>query len=225
MLSRPLTSLLKKNVLFIWTPDHQMTFDLLKQALSSAPVLALLYFSLPFCFHTNACKTGIRAVLMQNGHPLEFLSKALGPKNQGLSTYVKEYLAILIAVTQWRSYLQLTEFHIYTDHQSLTQLNKQHLHTVWQQKLYTKLVGLQYHIIYNKGSDNLAADALSRYPASAQVCNISQCTPTWVQEVMQGYQQDEHAKQLLAQLAVASGEATYPFSLTQTQGTSLAWKQ
>jgi hypothetical protein len=30
--------------------------------------------------------------------------------------------------------LQLAEFHIYTDHQSLAQLNEQHLHTVWQQK-------------------------------------------------------------------------------------------
>jgi hypothetical protein len=47
-----------------------------------------------------------------------------------------------MVVTQWRVYLQLAEFHIYTDHQNLTQLNEQHLHTVWQHKLYTKLAGL-----------------------------------------------------------------------------------
>jgi hypothetical protein len=85
-----------------------------------------------------------------------------------------------MSVTQWRVYLQLTEFHIYTDHQSLTQLNEQHLHTVLQHKLYTKLAGLQYRIIYKKSTDNLAADALSRVPTSAQLSNISQCTPTWL---------------------------------------------
>jgi hypothetical protein len=44
---------------------------------------------------------------------------------------------------------------------------------VWKQKLYTKLAGLQYRIIYKKGTDNLAADALSKVPASAQLSNIS----------------------------------------------------
>jgi hypothetical protein len=173
MISRPLIDLLKKNVLFIWTVEHQKAFELLKQALSSAPFLALPDFAVPFCIYTDACKTGVGAVLMQRGHPLAFLSKSLGPKNQGLSTYAKEYLAILIAVTQWRSYLQLAEFHIYTDHQSLVQLNEQRLHTVWQQKLYVKLDGLQYRIIYKKGCDNMAADALSRVPTEGQVMHIS----------------------------------------------------
>jgi hypothetical protein len=35
---------------------------------------------------------------MQEGHPLAFISKALGPRTKGLSTYEKEYLAILIVV-------------------------------------------------------------------------------------------------------------------------------
>jgi hypothetical protein len=58
-------------------------------------------------------------VLMQGGHPLAFLSKALGPKSRGLSTYEKEYVAILVAMQHWRSYLQLGEFQIHTDHKSL----------------------------------------------------------------------------------------------------------
>jgi hypothetical protein len=213
LISRPLTELLKKNILFVWTPDHQQAFETLKHALISAPVLALPDFSQPFCIYTDACKTGVGAVLMQNGHPLAFLSKALGIKNQGLSTYEKEYLVIIIAVTQWRTYLQLAEFHIYTDHQSLTQLNEQRLHTVWQQKLYTKLAGLQYRIIYKKGADNLAADALSRYPGSGQLSHISQCTPTWIEEVIQGYPKDEHAQRLLTQLALTTNTATSAFTL------------
>jgi hypothetical protein len=61
-----------------------------------------------------------------------YVSHALGPQNRTLSVYEKEYLAILLAVQQWRSYLQMGEFLIRTDHQSLTHLTDQRLHTEWQ---------------------------------------------------------------------------------------------
>lgn len=95
---------------------------------------------------------------------MAFVSKALGVAHSGLSAYEKEYLAILLAVDQWRTYLQHAEFLILTDHHSLSHLNEQCLHTSWQQKVFTKLLGLQYRIVYKKGVDNAAADALSRHP-------------------------------------------------------------
>ena len=79
---------------------------------------------------------------MQDVHPLAFFSKALGPRTHGLSTYEKEFMAILLAVQQWRSYLQFQEFIILTNQRSLTQLSDQRLHTHWQQRVFTKLVGL-----------------------------------------------------------------------------------
>ena len=48
MIARPLTDLLKKGVLFIWTANHAIAFNTLKQALTEAPVLALPDFSKPF---------------------------------------------------------------------------------------------------------------------------------------------------------------------------------
>lgn len=181
IISRPLFNLLKKHTLFVWTQEHQKAFDLLKTALVTAPVLALPDFSKQFYIYTDACQYGIGAVLMQQGHPLAFLSRALGPKNQGLSTYEKEYLAIILAVVHWRAYLQVSEFVIYTDHSSLVQLNEQRLHTPWQQRLYSKLAGLQYRIVYKKGVENAAADALSRQPQVSATCaSLSHCTPTWL---------------------------------------------
>jgi hypothetical protein len=37
---------------------------------------------------------------MQDGHPLAFFSKALGLRTHGLSTYEKEFMAILLVVQQ-----------------------------------------------------------------------------------------------------------------------------
>src|SRR5512141_342587 len=99
----------------MWTVHHQEAFDILKSAFISAPVLALLDFRKQFVVETDASDQGIGAVLMQDQHPLAFLSKALGPRTQSLSTYEKESLAIILAVEQWRSYLQHDEFVIRID--------------------------------------------------------------------------------------------------------------
>ncbi|VAI93023.1 unnamed protein product [Triticum turgidum subsp. durum] len=76
------------------------------------------------------------------------MSKPLAPKHRGLSTYEKECLAILMVVEQWRPYLQHDEFQIWTDQHSLVHLDDQRLSTVWQQKTFTKLLGLRYKICY-----------------------------------------------------------------------------
>lgn len=178
VISKPLTDLLKKHSIFIWTVEHDKSFNALKSALCSAPVLALPDFSKKFSIETDASGTGVGAVLLQDGHPLAFISKALGPRSRGLSTYEKEYMAILLAVQQWRSYLQYQEFDIFTDQRSLAQLNEQRLHTPWQQKMFTKLLGLQYRVVYKPGSDNRVADALSRKSAHVSQClAISACAP------------------------------------------------
>jgi len=64
-------------------------------------------------------------------------------------------------------YLQYGEFHILTDQKSLSQLAEQRLHTPWQQKVFSKLLGLSYKIIYRKDTENREADALSRYPVGS----------------------------------------------------------
>jgi hypothetical protein len=215
IICRPLTALLKKGALFIWTSECVQAFEALKQALVSAPVLALPDFAKTFVIETDACDNGIGAVLQQDGHPLAFLSRALGPRSSGLSVYEKECMAILAAVDHWRSYLQLGEFVIRTDQQSLVHLEAQRLTTVWQHKAFTKLMGLQYRICYKKGAENRAADALSRrvHSSDAELFALSEARPAWLEEVVTGYTGDDQVQKLLVELAISQTQG--PFSLQQ----------
>jgi hypothetical protein len=94
-----------------------------------APVLALPNFQEQFVIETDACAEGVGAVLMQRGQPVAFLSKAFGDKHKHISIYDKEFLAVMMEVEKWRQYIQHQEFIIKTDHQSLSYLNEQNLHS------------------------------------------------------------------------------------------------
>jgi hypothetical protein len=206
VLARPLTNLLKKKQL-VWTAEAQQAFVHLKEAMISTPVLGLPDFSAPFIVETDACDTGIGAVLIQHDKPLAFLSKALGPTHKHLSIYEKEFLALIMAVERWRSYLQLQEFLIRTDHKSLAYLTEQNLHSDMQRKAMARLMGLKFKVIYRQGKENVVADALSRVGHLMALQSVSLSQPMWLQEVSNSYLTDAVAQQLLAQLAVHSPDS------------------
>jgi hypothetical protein len=210
LLSKPLSNMLRKGVPFCWAPEAESAFQSLKEALITAPVLALPDFSRQFIVETDASDLGVGAVLIQGDHPLAFVSKPLGPKTRGLSTYEKEYMAILLAVEKWRSYLQHAEFLIRTDHSSLSCISDQRLHTPWQQKVFSKLIGLQFKIVYRKGVENKVADALSRRPhQELSVLAMSSSQPLWMEEIQAAYENDAQARKLLEQLVLAPDGDTH----------------
>ncbi|KAJ4817820.1 polyprotein [Rhynchospora pubera] len=199
VISRPLTDQLKKGA-FLWTQEAEESFNQLKKAMTQAPVLALPDFTKPFVIETDASDKGIGAVLMQGRRAIAFLSKSLGIKNQGLSTYEKEFLALLTAVQKWRHYLMGGKFVIKTDQISLKHLLEQRLSHTMQHKGMCKLLGLNYVIEYKKGCENKVADALSRREEASQLSAISEIVPKWVQDIKLSYANCEWIKTLQAKL-------------------------
>lgn len=208
--------------MFVWTSVQEEAFHLLKQALSTTPVLALPDFTKTFVIETDTSEKGVGAVLLQDGHPLAYISRALGPKNQVLSTYEKECLAILLAVDQWRPYLHHAEFVIKTDQKSLTRLDDQRLTTPWKHKSLTKLLSLKYKILYNKGVENIVADALSRINPQDQleVLAVSYSQPAWLEKISSAYAKFPENAKLLATLTIKSPHGDYVLQegLIKTKG-------
>lgn len=149
VMERPLTDLLKKDE-FKWNEGAEQSFYQLKEALTTALVLALPDLSKEFVVETDASSKGLGAVLMQEGHPLAFISKSLSVRQQSLSVYEKELLAILMAVKHWHHYLITKKFLIKTNHKSLKHLLTQKITTPLQQTWVSKLMGYDYDICYKK---------------------------------------------------------------------------
>jgi hypothetical protein len=160
-IAAPLTDLLKKEA-FKWTTEATKAFENLKVAITTAPVLALPQFSIPFTIETDASGTGVGAVLSQLGHPIAFFSKKMVPRMQKRSAYTRELFAITEAIAKFRHYLLGHKFVIRTNQKSLRSLMDQSLQTPEQQAWLHKFIRYDFTIEYKPGKDNVAADALSR---------------------------------------------------------------
>ena len=128
-IAAPLAKLLKKNG-FQWSKQAEESFHNLKRAMTQALVLSLPDFSKQFVVEADALGNGLGTVLMQEGKPLAYYSKAITGRSLGRSTYEKELMAIVHSVHQWRNYLLGHRFRIRTNHNSLKYLLEQRITTM-----------------------------------------------------------------------------------------------
>jgi len=122
-IAKPLTKLTKKGEKFNWTAEQQNSFQLLKEKLTTAPVLNYPDFQQEFVVTTDASDYAIGAVLSQGpagqDRPIAYASRILCKAEQNYNTTEKELLAIVWAVKYFRPYLYGTKFKIVTDHRPL----------------------------------------------------------------------------------------------------------
>jgi hypothetical protein len=173
---RPFFDSLKKGE-FHWSASERAAFEELKRVLFSAPILTLPDFTKPFILEADATEKSIGVVLMQEGKSISFMSKTLGPKAAGFSTYDKEALALIGALKKWKHYISEAKLVLRTDQESLKYMGEQKLVQGIQHKLLVKLLGYNYTIEYKKGHENRAVDALSRRPHQELMMAISSVEP------------------------------------------------
>ena len=92
-IASPLTSILKKSKIFIWSYEAQESFETLKQALVSAPILKLPDFSKDFIVTSDASGLAIGGVLTQEDRPTAYESRKLRTHELNYPTHDLELLA------------------------------------------------------------------------------------------------------------------------------------
>jgi hypothetical protein len=163
-----LFQLTKKNARFEWTEACQQSFDVLKKALITEPILIAPDNTRDFVLETDASDIAIGATLKQVAddgflHPVAYASKTLNGAQTRYQTSEREALAIPWALAHFRTILEGHKYTCLTDHKALKYLiaNKESTNS----RLTRWVLQLQpYHlkIEYIKGKDNVTADLLSR---------------------------------------------------------------
>ena len=152
----------------MWTDKEESSFQALKDALTSCPILGYPDLSLPFIVETDASKEGLGAVLSQRQEGkmkvIAYASRGLRPAEKKIVSSMKlETLALKWAIVdKWRDYLLGSSFVVKTDNNPLTHLMKKSKLSAIEQQWVSALAGFHFTIEYRPGKTNSHADALSR---------------------------------------------------------------
>ncbi|GJT42097.1 hypothetical protein Tco_0941962 [Tanacetum coccineum] len=161
-IAKPMTKLTQKKVKFVWGDKQEAAFQLLKQKLCSAPILALPEGSEDFIAYCDASKKGLGAVLMQREKVISYASRQLKIHEKNYTTHDLELGAIVFALKIWRHYLYRTKCTVFTDHKSLQHILDQKELNMRQHRWLELLSDYDCDIRYHPRKANVIADALSR---------------------------------------------------------------
>ena len=187
-ISRPLTTLTKKDAKFEWTSACQKSFELLKEALCGEPVLKYADTSKPYTLYTDASKYGWAGVLTQphimtidgksttTDHPVAFVSGLFRGSQLNWAALTKEAFAIYMSVKKLLFYLTDAQILLRSDHKLLEKFLLKNTLNSKVNNWAMELEAFNIQFDYIKGSSNILADTLSRLIA------IDPDTPTMPEE-------------------------------------------
>nr|GFA97195.1 putative reverse transcriptase domain-containing protein [Tanacetum cinerariifolium] len=156
------TELTQKNKTYEWGEEEEEAFQLLKDKLCSAPILALPEGSKDFVVYCDASLKGYGAVLMQREKVIAYASQQLRTHEENYMTHDLELGAVVFAFRLWRHYLYGVKCTVFTDHKSLQYILDQKELNMRQRRWIELLSDYECEIRYHPGRANVVADALSR---------------------------------------------------------------
>nr|GFA86475.1 putative reverse transcriptase domain-containing protein [Tanacetum cinerariifolium] len=161
-IAKPMTKLTQKKVIFDWGDKQEAAFQLLKQKLCSAPILALPEGAEDFVAYYDASYKGLGVVLMQREKVIFYASRQLKIHEKNYTTHDLKLGAVVFALKIWRHYLYGIKCTVFTDHKSLQHTLDQKELNMRQRRWLKLLSDYDCEIRYHPGKANIVADALSR---------------------------------------------------------------
>ena len=137
--------------------------------MTSPPLLWYPDFKQPFVLHTDACLSGLGAVLYQlvdgREHVIAYASRSLNKAEKKYPAHKLEFLALKWAVTKkFHDYLYGNNFTVYTDNNPLTYVLTTAKLDATGHRWIAALGMYNFNILYRSGKSNADADGLSRLP-------------------------------------------------------------
>src|SRR5271156_2056947 len=165
----PLTRLTRKGVPWTFTDQARASFNALKAAFPSAPILASWLPDKPLIVETDASDYALGSILSiidDSGevHPIAFHSRTFTPPELNYDTHDKELLAIFAAFKVWRHYLEGSAIpvDVVTDHKNLEYFSTTKVLTRRQARWSEYLSGFNLVIRFRPGRLGTKPDSLTR---------------------------------------------------------------
>ena len=160
----PLRELEKADVLFHWDQPQQTSFEKIKQLVLQAPVLQYYDVTKPVIIQCDASGKGLGAVLLQEGKPVCYASRALTDTESRYAAIEAEMLAVVFACRKFHQYIYGRSVVVESDHKPLQAISSKPLSQVplRLQKMVLDVRGYDVEIRYVPGSKQVLADTLSR---------------------------------------------------------------
>ncbi|KAK9045753.1 hypothetical protein V6N11_051661 [Hibiscus sabdariffa] len=165
-ITKPLCSLLEQGRQFEFNDECTKAFEILKNKLVTAPIVAPPDWTLSFELMCDANDYAVGAVLGRRKekvfHPIYYASKTLNDAQVNYTTTEKELLAVIFAFDKFRSYLIGANVTVYTDHSAIKYLLSKKDANPRLIRWILLLQEFDVEIIDRKGTENQVADHLSK---------------------------------------------------------------
>ena len=167
-IAAPLNRLLEKNKLFEWTAECTAAYEKLKAVLLQQPVVAYPDFTVPLRLYTDSSNVGLGAILAQQQDGKVRIiccaSRTLSKFKQNDSVTKKEWLAVVWAIKNFRNYLIVNHFKVYTDHYSSQWLQSMKHESALLHCWAAQLEDYGFEVLHRPGKNQGHVDALSQLP-------------------------------------------------------------
>ena len=160
----PLRALLQKNIEWQWGTEQQESFEKIKQLLVNSQCLAYFDVEKPVTIQVDACKDGLGAVLMQEGTPVSYASRAMTEAQKRYAMIEKELLAVAFGCERYHQYIYGSKVSTQSDHKHLESILKKPLANTPPrlQRMLLRLQKYDIDLTYKPGKEMLLVDTLSR---------------------------------------------------------------
>ena len=160
----PIRRLTKQDVEFKWSEEQDKAMEEIKKLVTTAPILAYYNPKKELVIQCDASSTGLGAVILQDGKPLGYASRALSLLQNASMHRLKECLAIMFSLERFHQYTFGCKTIIHSDHKPLEMIVRKPLHKAPKrlQGMILRLNQYDVDVVYKKGKEMYIADTLSR---------------------------------------------------------------
>ena len=173
-MARSLTKLLAHDCKFKWDKQCDISFQMLKDTLCSAPILKYPDTTKPYMLYTDVSKYGWAGVLTQrhtstvNGkeitmdHPVSYVSGLCCGSQLNWSALMKEAYAMYMSIKKSTFYLTGHEITLRSDHLPLKKFLRKMILNQIVNNWSTEIESFNINFVHISGKDNVLMDTLSK---------------------------------------------------------------